>query len=108
VTQTPHPQTADDLVGGTWHLLRGSKYAGAFAIERVEPAGSAGWFRIYGARTMWTTRVEDAFTTEAEARAEAKNRRKPRTKRQPQRLYGDLAYVALLNGINPDGTGRKL
>lgn len=107
--QAINPRSAEDLVGKTWHLLRGSKYAGTFAVVAAEPV-DGGWIHItHGAsgRGEWHTRTEDAFLTEEAARAEAKARRKPRTRRQPTALYGDFAFVAAINGIRTDGTGHR-
>ena len=110
---------AKDLIG-TKHLLRNTKYAGEHNIIEATPAedpssANEGWYHIrfqhgpVGAPLSvgeWFTRSIDAFDTEAEARAEAKNRRKPPTPRTPTPLYGDFAQLARWNGIRTDGTGR--
>lgn len=43
----------------------------------------------------------------ASERRSRKNAAPPR-KRQPRPLYGDFAYIAMLNGVSTDGTGRKV
>ncbi len=44
----------------------------------------------------------------ATVRAErAATPRAPRVKREPVALYGDVAWIAAMNGIRTDGTGRK-
>ena len=105
-----------DLTAGTTvHLLRGTQYAGAWTLTEVGAPDANGWQAItssplpdrpYSGRG-WITRAEDAFATEAEARAAGKARRKPRTVRTPQPLYGDFAMLAAFSGIKTDGTGRN-
>jgi len=92
--------------GATVHILRGSKYAGPWTISEAGDPDGDGWREISDGHRRWFARDVDAFTTEAEARAEARNRRQPRRTRQPQPLYGDFAVIAMLNGIRTDGTGR--
>lgn len=93
--------------GSIVHLLRGTKYAGAWEISTVGPANADGFRAITSTDgASWFTRDQDAFATEGEARSAAKARRKPRQARTPQPLYGDFATVAMLNRISVDGTGR--
>lgn len=95
------------VAGATVHLLRGSKYAGCWTLATVGEPDAHGWRAITGTdRCEWFTRGEDAFATEADARAAAKARRKPRSPKTAQPLYGDFAQLARLNGIATDGTGR--
>ena len=44
---------------------------------------------------------------EAHRAARAAEPKRPRVKRQPQPLWGDLAAIAAFNGIRTDGTGRS-
>lgn len=99
----------ESLVGRTVHLLNGTRYAGEWTIDRVWEQGEhpGGYFRIAGTGGQWSTRMDDVFATEADARAEARNRRQPRRARQAQPLYGDFAQLAALHGIATDGTGRR-
>lgn len=90
----------------TYHALRGTKYAGGgWTIDGAE---ADGWLPIRRDGAAWFARPVDLFATEAEARAEASGRRKPRQARTPRPLYGDYAHLAMLVGISPDGTGRKV
>jgi hypothetical protein len=92
----------------TVHVLHGSRYVGAFANATVTAhedgvhslVRSADGSQVYAA-------AGDMFATEAEAREVAKARRKPRTQRQPQALYGDFAQLAAFHGLRTDGSGRK-
>lgn len=43
----------------------------------------------------------------AQYQAENPPIRRPRQPRRPQPLYGDLRWMAAINGISSDGTGRK-
>jgi len=93
--------------GQTVHLLRGTQYAGAWNLTEVGAADANGWQAIAGGGRRWFTQAADAFATEAEARAAGKARRKPRTVRTAQPLYGDFAMLAAFSGIKTDGTGRN-
>lgn len=102
------PTTPADLVGKTWYLLNGSKYAGEWAItETGELAEGSTYFMIKADRVCWSTRLADCFETEAEARAEGKARRKPRQPKRTQALYGDYAQLASFHGIKTDGSGKR-
>lgn len=93
--------------GRTVHLLRGSKYAGAWTLASVE-AHDAEWFAITDTRgRQWFARESDTFATEAAAKAEATARRAPRKPKAARPLYGDFAQLASFSGIRTDGTGRK-
>lgn len=101
--------TPSDLVGRTVHLLRGSRYAGAFHVDEIRANGTDGWFHVVDGRVQsGATRIEDVFPTEGEARAAARTRRKPPTRRERPALYGDFALLAAFNGIATDGSGRYL
>jgi hypothetical protein len=103
-----NPSTPADLVGKTWHLLNGSKYAGEWAItEAGELAEGSTYFMIKADKISWSTRLADCFETEDEARAEAKARRKPRQARRPQALYGDFGQLAAFHGFKTDGSGKR-
>lgn len=96
---------AANIIGQTVHALRGTKYAGCWTVTAIEDATETGAVLRSGSYLqgfLWA----DLFPTEADARAAAKARRKPRTVRQPQPLYGDFAQLAALYGITTDGTGR--
>lgn len=97
--------TPESLTGRTVHLLRGSKYAGEWTITATEDAGN-GWLWIMDGKLRTSARPEDIFTSEAEARAAGRGRRKPRQPRQMQRLYGDFAQLAAFHGIRTDGSGK--
>lgn len=102
-----HPTPATLTAGTTVHLLRGTKYAGAWALTAVEPIRADGYHRIYAGKVEWFTRPEDAYATEADAKAAARARRQPRTPKRTPVLYGDHAQLAALYGMrNADGTGR--
>jgi hypothetical protein len=85
--------------GTTVHLLRGSKYAGAWELAEVGEPDANGWQHLrtvdHGPMTVreWYSRPEDAFASEAEARAEGRNRRAPRRQRQ---IAGEWGQAALL------------
>jgi hypothetical protein len=56
----------------------------------------------------WTgTEYVRVDVCDAHASSLAKAPRKPRQKRQPQPLYGDMAWLAAINGVRTDGTGRR-
>jgi hypothetical protein len=100
-------QNAADLPGTTVHVLRNTRYEGAFTITEI--VGTEGeWVSFKAGKVQYAARLIDFFATEAEAKAEAKARRAPRTARQPQPLYGDYAQFAALQGIATDGTGRRV
>ena len=106
---------AAGLVGRTIHVLRGTKYQGSYAVTRVvRVTGDWVQFEFQGAHGMtgvYSTRPEDAFHAEDDARAEGRARRKPRQPRRPRRgpaLYGDYAQLAAFHRIATDGTGRYL
>ena len=107
MTNTDSAPTASALLvpGNTVHLLRGSKYAGEWKLTSVE-AHDGTWVKITDGGASWFTQEADAFATEAEARAEAKNRRAPRKARTARPLYGDFALLAQFHGIATDGSGR--
>ncbi|MGH9094475.1 MAG: hypothetical protein ACRDXE_04880 [Acidimicrobiales bacterium] len=72
--------------GTTVHLLRGSRYSGAWTLETVgaeHVENFPGWYVITADNGRWMVREIDAFATEADARAEARNRRAPRGSRKP-------------------------
>lgn len=46
-----------------------------------------------------------AWQNDPERQARREERRQAR--RQPQALHGDLAWIARINGIKTDGTGRR-
>lgn len=94
----------------TFHVLRGSKYhGGGWSVDTNSVRyGQEGWLpMVHESGSQWYARPVDLFATEAEARAEARSRRKPRQACQPVALYGDFAMLARMNGIRTDGTGRK-
>lgn len=102
--------------GTTVYLIRGTKYVGVWHDAKIVPAADVpevngpadGWFAVIDARgTMALATPDDMFETEADARAAAKSRRKPRQPRQARALYGDFAQLAAFNGIATDGTGRR-
>lgn len=95
-----------NLIGQTTHVLRGSKYMGAFEIAEIV-SETDGWVQFKTTdRVTYSAQPGDMFTTEAAAKAEGKSRRKPRQARTPQPLYGDFAMLAMFSGIRTDGTGR--
>lgn len=101
--------TNEITAGSTLHLLRGTKYAGAWNLTAVGTPDANGWVSITDDRNRsWFTRQDDAFATESDARSEAKNRRKPRQARTPRPLYGDGAVMAMVMGISTDGSGRRV
>lgn len=107
-THATQPDSSAALVGQTWHLLRGSKYAGVYSIDSAELVDNGPWIHIHhDGRGEWHTQLADCFPTEAEARAEGKARRKQRQAKQPVALYGDFAQLARFHGLRTDGTGRK-
>lgn len=96
------------LPGATVHLIRGTKYHGPVTLTTVGEPDTDGWRPITAGRVEWFTRDEDAYTTEADARAAAKARRQPRQPKRPAVLYGDWGQLAALNGmVNEDGAGRN-
>ena len=101
-------ETNTFTAGQTVHLLNGTKYAGRWELAEVGAPDANGWCAIKSTDgAEWFTKPADAFPTEEEARAAAKARRKPRTPKAPQALYGDFAQLARMHGIATDGTGRR-
>jgi len=94
-TETPNPTGL--IAGRTVHVLRGSKYAGAWELAEVGEADENGYRQIIDTRKRsWFARDEDAFATEADAKAEAKARRAPRRPRQEAPLYGDGGMLVMM------------
>lgn len=107
MSMTTTPDThLDPHAGDTVHILRGSKYAGAWTLTADPVLRPDGWLEIRGNGAQWFARPCDLFATEVDARTEAKARRRPRTPRTGTTLYGDYATIAMLNGIRLDGTRR--
>jgi hypothetical protein len=110
---TETERMAAQLEGQTLHVLRGTRYVGAFTLKGVHEFARQGE-RVFvaweyaGEPTGYSAALDELFTTEAEAREAAKCRRKPRQARSPQPLYGDFAQLASLHGLSTDGTGRKV
>lgn len=104
---TTTPDMIETLIGRTWHVLNNTKYAGTWAIDSAEPIEGTEWVTVRDGRRQWNVRLADCFATEADARAEARSRRQPRRARTARPLYGDFAFVAAINGICTDGTGRR-
>lgn len=84
------------VAGATVHLLSGTRYLGRFDALRSVGEPERGYRLVTSADGAQVyTRPEDAFATEADARAAAKARRQPRQTRQPNYGYGDGATLAM-------------
>lgn len=84
---------------GSTHVLRNTRYLGAFDVATLEPAGD-GWVTITTSdRVQLVTRPADMFATEAEARAEAKARRQPRRPNRVPVIAGEAGMAILLGRI---------
>lgn len=105
-TQNPQPETLDEMVGQTWHVLRGTKYHGTFHVDAATPS-EGDWYEVRDGKVSWHLRLQDCYRTEEQARSAARALRKPRQPRTPQPLYGDYAQLAALHGLRTDGTGRR-
>lgn len=94
--------SVDDLQGKTVHVLRNTKYMGAFEKAYIEPHDDPryeGWYTINDGEGggQYFAREEDMFDSKEAAQAEASARRKPRGPNKVPQVAGEMGMAMMLS-----------